>query len=132
MSTIFTKIIERELPGHFVWEDENAVAIMTIAPIQAGHILVIPRDEIDHWDDLPAPLAAHLMSVAQTLAKALKQAFVCERVSMMIVGLEVPHTHLHLVPINTMEDANFGNAKMAEGDDLAQAAQKVREALASL
>ncbi|MEX1670701.1 HIT family protein [Zhongshania guokunii] len=132
MSTIFTKIIKRELPGHFVWEDDYAVAIMTIAPIKPGHILVIPRDEIDHWDDLSAALAAHLMGVAQTLAKALKQAFVCERVSMMIVGLEVPHTHLHLVPINTMEDANFANAKMAEGEDLAAAAHKIREALVSV
>ncbi|WP_373077939.1 HIT family protein [Zhongshania sp.] len=132
MSTLFTKIIQREIPGHFVWEDEQAVAIMTIAPIKTGHVLVIPRQEVDHWDDLPEALAAHLMSVAQTIAKALKRAFVCERVSMMIVGLEVPHTHLHLVPINSMADANFGNAKMAEQADLAAAADKIRSALAAV
>ncbi len=132
MSTLFTKIIQREIPGHFVWEDEQAVAIMTIAPIKPGHVLVIPRQEVDHWDDLPQALAAHLMSVAQTIAKALKRAFVCERVSMMIVGLEVPHTHLHLVPINSMADANFGNAKMAEQADLAAAADKIRSALAAV
>ena len=132
MSTLFSKIIQREIPGHFVWEDEQAVAIMTIAPIQAGHVLVIPRQEVDHWDDLPDALAAHLMSVAKSIAKALKQAFVCERISMMIVGLEVPHTHLHLVPINTMADANFGNAKMAEQADLAAAADKIRSALAAV
>ncbi len=132
MSTLFTKIIQREIPGHFVWEDEQAVAIMTIAPIKTGHVLVIPRQEVDHWDDLPEALAAHLMSVAQTIAKALKRAFVCERVSMMIVGLEVPHTHLHLVPINSMADANFGNAKMAEQADLAAAADKIRAALAAV
>ncbi|MFT4918926.1 MAG: histidine triad (HIT) family protein [Zhongshania aliphaticivorans] len=131
MSTLFTKIIQGELPGHFVWEDEQAVAIMTIAPIQAGHVLVIPRQEVDHWDDLPEALAAHLMAVSQTIAKAIKKAFSCQRVSMMIIGLEVPHTHLHLVPINTMEDANFGNAKMAEQEDLAVAAAKIRAALAA-
>jgi diadenosine tetraphosphate (Ap4A) HIT family hydrolase len=131
VSTLFTKIIQREIPGHFVWEDEQAVVIMTIAPIQAGHVLVIPRQEVDHWDDLPDALAAHLMSVAKTVAKSLKQAFACERVSLMIVGLEVPHTHLHLVPINTMADAHFGNAKMADQADLAAAAEKIRAALAA-
>jgi histidine triad (HIT) family protein len=129
MSSIFTKIFNKEIPGHIVWEDEQAVAIMTIAPIQPGHVLLIPREEIDHWDDLPAELASHLMIAAQTLAKAIKQAFVCERVSMMIVGLEVPHTHLHLVPINTMADANFANAKMADAESLAAAAEKIRQAL---
>ena len=73
MSSIFTKIINGELPGYFVWEDEQAVAILTIEPIQEGHLLLIPRDEVDHWDDLPSELATHLMSVAQTLAKALKK-----------------------------------------------------------
>jgi diadenosine tetraphosphate (Ap4A) HIT family hydrolase len=130
MSSIFTKIINRDLPGHFVWQDEQAVAIMTIAPLQPGHILLIPRQEIDHWDDLPTELAAHLMNVAQMLAKAIKKAFVCERVSMMLVGLEVPHTHLHLVPINNMADANFANAKAADGESLAAAAEKIRQALA--
>ena len=132
MSTLFTKIIERELPGHFVWEDELAVAIMTIAPIQAGHVLVIPRQEVDHWDDLPEALAAHLMGVSKIIAKAIKQAFVCERVSLMIIGLEVPHTHLHLAPINTMADAHFANAKMADQEDLAAAAEKIRAALITL
>jgi histidine triad (HIT) family protein len=129
MASIFTKIIQGELPGHFVWEDDQVVAIMTIAPIQAGHLLVIPRAEIDHWDDLPPDLASHLMAVSQRLAKVLKTTFQCQRVSMMIVGLEVPHTHIHLVPINTMADTDFGKAKMAEGDDLAHAAEKIRQAL---
>ncbi|MBU0539237.1 MAG: HIT family protein, partial [Gammaproteobacteria bacterium] len=69
MSSIFTKIIQGELPGHFVWEDEHAVAILTIEPIQEGHLMLIPRLEIDHWDDLPAELASHLMAVSQMLAK---------------------------------------------------------------
>ncbi|MBW2939276.1 HIT family protein [Zhongshania aquimaris] len=131
MSSIFSKIIQRELPGHFVWEDEQAVAILTIEPIQEGHILLIPRQEVDHWDDLQPELAAHLMSVAQTLAKALKKAYACQRVSMMIIGLEVPHTHIHLSPINDMADANISNAKRADGDSLAAAAEKIRAALST-
>ena len=131
MSSIFTKIIQGELPGHFVWQDEHAVAILTIEPIQEGHLLLIPRQEVDHWDDLQPELAAHLMSVAQTLAKALKKVFPCQRVSMMIIGLEVPHTHIHLSPINDMADANISNAKRADGDSLAAAAEKIRAALST-
>ncbi|WP_295877536.1 HIT family protein [uncultured Zhongshania sp.] len=131
MSSIFTKIIQGELPGHFVWQDEHAVAILTIEPIQEGHLLLIPRKEVDHWDDLQPELAAHLMSVAQTLAKALKKAYACQRVSMMIIGLEVPHTHIHLSPINDMADANISNAKRADGDSLAAAAEKIRAALST-
>ncbi|MBQ0761348.1 MAG: histidine triad (HIT) family protein, partial [Zhongshania sp.] len=130
MSSIFTKIIQGELPGHFVWEDEHAVAILTIEPIQKGHLMLIPRLEIDHWDDLPAELASHLMAVSQMLAKGLKKAFSCKRVSMMIIGLEVPHTHIHLAPINDMADANITNAKRADNDALAAAAVKIRAALA--
>jgi histidine triad (HIT) family protein len=129
MSSIFSKIIRGELPGHQVWEDEHAVAILTIEPIQEGHLLLIPRLEIDHWDDLPAELAVHLMTVSQMLAKGLKKVFPCQRVSMMIIGLEVPHTHIHLVPINDMADANIGNAKLADVDALAATADKIRSAL---
>ncbi|WP_269619159.1 HIT family protein [Zhongshania sp. BJYM1] len=129
MTSIFTRIIQGELPGHCVWEDEHAFAILTIEPIQEGHLLLIPRLEIDHWDDLPEDLASHLMSVSQILAKALKKAFECRRVSMMIIGLEVPHTHIHLSPINEMADANIGNAKRADGEALAAAAEKIRAAL---
>lgn len=130
MSSIFTKIIQGELPGHFVWEDEYAVAILTIEPIQDGHLLLIPRQEVDHWDDLPAELATHLMSVSQLLAKGLKKVFPCRRVSMMIIGLEVPHTHIHLLPINDMADANIANAKRADDSALAETARIIREALA--
>lgn len=132
MASIFSKIITGELPGHFVWEDEQCVAIMTIQPIQSGHLLVIPRQEIDHWDDLPASLSAHLMSVASKLAKALKAAYACRRVGMQIVGLEVPHTHLHLLPINEIHDVDLSRAQMADADELAAEAEKIRQALASL
>ncbi|KAA0011949.1 HIT family protein [Billgrantia pellis] len=129
MASIFTRIMQGELPGHFVWEDDRCVAIMTLNPMKPGHLLVIPREEIDHWDDLPAALSAHLMSVSQKLAKALKRAFPCERVGIMIVGLEVPHVHLHLVPIEAMQDIRLEGLPQAEPDALAQAAARIREAL---
>lgn len=129
MSSIFSMIIDGQLPGHFVWQDDKAVAIMTIQPVQPGHVLVIPREEIDHWDDLPADLAAHLMTVSQHIAKAQKQVYQCARVGMSIVGLEVPHTHLHVIPINAMNDMACVGAAMAEQEDLAANAEKLRQQL---
>jgi len=130
MASIFTRIINGEIPGHFVYRDDKAIAIMTIAPIAAGHVLVIPIDEVDHWDDVPAPLAAHLMNVAQKVAKAIKKNFPCVRVGMVIAGLEVPHTHLHVLPINQLGDFDFSKAKMAEQSVLAEQAVLLKAALA--
>jgi diadenosine tetraphosphate (Ap4A) HIT family hydrolase len=130
MASVFTKIINGEIPGHFVYRDDRAIAIMTIAPIAAGHVLVIPIEEIDHWDDVPAPLAAHLMNVSQKVAKAIKKTFPCLRVGMVIAGLEVPHTHLHVLPINQLGDFDFSKAKMAEQSALAGQALLLKQALA--
>lgn len=129
MASLFSRIIDGELPGHFVWEDERCVAIMTLNPMKPGHLLVIPREEIDHWDDLPAELTAHLMTVSQTLAKALKRAFPCQRVGLLIVGLEVPHVHVHLVPLDAMQDIRVEGLAQAQPDELAAAATQVRQAL---
>ncbi len=129
MASIFSKIISGDLPGHFVWQDEQCVAIMTIQPIKPGHLLVVPRSEIDHWDDMPDSLSAHILAVSSKLAKALKQVYSCRRVSLQIVGLEVPHTHLHLVPIDEMRDIDFSRAAMADSDALAAEAAKIRAAL---
>ncbi|MDI5986478.1 HIT family protein [Halomonas sp. M4R5S39] len=129
MASIFTRIIQGELPGHFVWEDEQCVALMTLNPMKPGHLLVIPREEIDHWDDLPAELVAHLMAVSQKLAKALKRAFPCERVGMLVVGLEVPHVHIHLVPIDAMQDIRVEGLAQAQPEELADAASRLRGAL---
>jgi histidine triad (HIT) family protein len=131
MASVFTLIMDGTIPGHFVWRDDICVAIMTIQPIRAGHVLVIPREEIDHWNDVPADVAAHLMQISQKIANALKKAFPSQRVGLMIAGLEVPHTHLHIVPIDSMNDLSFSFAKNAAADDLAQAAEKIRTALAS-
>jgi histidine triad (HIT) family protein len=131
MASVFTLIMEEKIPGHFVWRDEQCIAIMTIQPIRAGHVLVIPREEIDQWTDLPLATATHLMQVSHKIGNALKKAFPSLRVGMMIAGLEVPHTHLHLVPIDSMEDLSFANAQNADADSLAAAAEKIREALAA-
>lgn len=132
MASIFTKIINGELPGHFVWRDPQVVAIMTIAPIKPGHCLVIPVEEVDHWDDVPADLAAHLMQVSQKVAKGLKAVYAPERVGVMVAGLEVPHTHIHLIPVDALGDLDFALQQPAESEQLAAEAEKVRTALGEL
>ena len=112
MTTIFTRIIEGELPGRFVWRDDQCVAFLSINPLQPGHTLVVPIAEIDQWTALPTDLAAHLMTVAHTIGQAQMRAFDPLRVGLIIAGLEVPHCHLHLVPITGMEDLDFTNASL--------------------
>ena len=130
MASVFTLIMEGKIPGHFVYEDDKAIAILTIQPIREGHVLVIPREEIDQWSDLPVDLAAHLMTVSHKIANAMKAIFTCTRIGVMIAGLEVPHTHIHLVPIDSMDDLNFAFAKNANQDALKNTAEKIRTALA--
>lgn len=129
MPSIFTRIIDGELPGHFVWKDPHAVAFMTIQPFRAGHVLVVPRAEVDHWDDLPEATAAHLMVVSHRIARALKDVYPCLRIGMIIAGLEVPHTHLHVIPIDEMGDLSFARARNADAATLAAEAQRIRTAL---
>jgi len=129
MASVFTLIIEGKIPGNFVYQDDIAVAILTIQPIREGHVLVMPRAEVDQWSDLPAETAAHLMTVSHKIANAMKTLFPCTRIGLMIAGLEVPHTHIHLVPIDSMDDLNFAFAKNVEGDELKKTAEKIRAAL---
>ena len=129
MASIFTKILAGELPGHFVWRDAQCFAIMTIQPIREGHIIVIPNEEVNHWDDVPADIAAHLMLVSQKIAKGIKAVIPCKRIGVSIIGLEVPHTHIHLLPIDNMGDLDFKFAKPAASEDLAATATKIREVL---
>lgn len=129
MASIFSRIIAGELPGHFVWQDDLCVAIMTIQPINPGHVLVIPREEINHWDDLPDDLAAHLMIVGKKIAKAIKKTFPSERVGLVIAGFEVPHTHIHVMPVNHLSDMQFAGLPMADSNDLKAAAERILQAL---
>jgi len=111
MPTLFTRIIRGELPGRFVWRDAECVAFLTIAPLRAGHTLVVPIREVDHWIDLTQAEAAHLMEVSREIGRALQAAFSPVRVGMMIAGLEVPHVHVHLVPIQELRDLDFARAE---------------------
>ena len=132
MPTLFTRIIAGELPGRFVWRDPRAVAFLSIAPLRPGHTLVVPRAEVDHWLDLPPELAAHLMVVALQVGTGIHRAFPCRKVGMMIAGLEVPHTHLHLSPIDALHDLDFDRQRPADGPTLDDVAAKLRAALTDL
>ncbi len=130
MATLFTRIIEGELPGTFVWRDETCVAFMTINPITQGHTLVVPIDEVDHWVDASPELNAHLMAVSQQIARAISAEYDFERVATMIAGLEVPHLHVHVLGINTIHDMDFKNAATSiDPDALAENAGRIRAAL---
>lgn len=97
MTTVFTRIIEGELPGRFVWRDDQVVAFLSIAPIGEGHILVVPIQEVDHWIDLDPELHAHLWATAREIGAAIADAFPGRRIGVLVVGEEVPHAHVHLV-----------------------------------
>lgn len=130
MPSIFTKIIGGEIPATFVWRDPECVAFLSIAPMKPGHTLVVPRIEVDHWIDLDPALAQHLFAVAQTIGRAQDTAFSPRRVGVMIVGDEVPHVHIHVVPIDSAGELSFALADPdAKPEDLAAAAERLRAAL---
>ncbi len=130
MPTIFSRIISGEFPGRFVWRDDRCVAFLTINPIKPGHTLVVPREEVDHWLDLEPTLAADLMTVSQLIGRAIGRGFGSARVGLIIAGLEVPHTHLHLVPMNEIADLDFARAEQnPDPAALDDAAETIRVAL---
>jgi diadenosine tetraphosphate (Ap4A) HIT family hydrolase len=132
MSSVFTKIIEGEFPGTFVWRDEHCVAFMSINPMAPGHVLVVPIEEIDHWIDAPPELAAHLFSVTRTIGAAQRDAFACERVGVIVAGYEVPHTHVHVIPTSSMAQLSFANAAASvDRSDLERWAEAIRRELRS-
>ncbi len=110
MTTIFTKIIEGDIPGTFVLRDERCVAFMSINPLAPGHVLIVPIEEVDHWVDASPDLVAHLFSVTHRIADAQRRAFECERIGVIIAGYEVPHTHIHSIPTTDMGQLSFANA----------------------
>ena len=130
MASIFTRIIRGELPGRFVWRDDRTVAFLTIAPLKPGHTLVVPIEEVEHWLDLEPALMAHLTDVSHKVGRAIERVFRPEKVGLMIAGLEVPHVHLHLVPIWGLRDLDFANADSKASDaSLDEAAEKIRDEL---
>lgn len=110
MSSVFTRIMKGELPGHVPYADDRCIALMSINPIAPGHCLVIPRVEIDQWTALDDDTTAHLTTVARRLGHALAAEFPCERIGLVIAGFEVPHCHLHVIPARSMADLDFSRA----------------------
>jgi histidine triad (HIT) family protein len=133
MATLFTKIINGEIPGTFVHQDDKCVAFLDVAPMTEGHVMVVPRDEISHWIDADAELLAHLAAVAKRIGEAQKAAFDCERIGLLIVGYEVPHLHIHVLPTTSMDDFDISDrAPMQTPEQLEAPAEKIRQALSEL
>lgn len=130
MASIFTKIINREIPGHLVAEDDQFIAFLDITPLVIGHTLVVPKKEVDYIFDLEDDLLSAMNVFAKRVAKGVKKAVPCKRIGVAVIGLEVPHTHMHLVPMNTANDLNFTQPKLTPTQEqLAAVAKSIREAL---
>ena len=130
MSTLFTKIIDGEIPGRFVWKDDEVVAFLSIGPLADGHALVVPRQEVDRWTDAPAELLQKLMAVAQTIGKAQVEAFGAARAGLIIAGFEVDHLHLHVWPSNSEAEFDFKRAQQnPDPDVMEESAKRLRAAL---
>ena len=132
MSSVFTKIIEGELPARFVYRDEKCVAFLSIEPLRYGHTLVVPVEEVDKWTDLDSQTWAHLNEIALEIGGAIKTAFDTPRTGYIIAGFDVPHTHIHLFPTEKMEDYDFAKAFAADATDpaaMGEAAARIRQHL---
>ena len=129
MASIFTKILKGEIPSHKIAETENCYAFLDISPLQRGHTLVIPKQEVDYIFDLEDELLAELNVFAKEVARKIKRAIPCTRIGVTVIGLEVPHAHIHLIPINVERDMNFGEPKMQlPAEEMAEIARRIREA----
>jgi len=129
MASIFTRIINREIPGHIVAENEKFIAFLDVMPLVHGHVLVVPKQETDYIFDLDDETLAGLHVFAKKVAVAQKKAVPCRRIGIAVIGLEVPHTHVHLVPMNLVGDINFTQPKLKPSqEELASVAEKIRKA----
>lgn len=127
MTTLFSRIVAGELPAHRLHEDSEYLAFLDIRPIRPGHALVIPKAEIDDVFDLPESLLSGILVFARPVARAIQRITGAERVGLAVVGLEVPHAHIHLVPVNHIDDIDFRHSNPAEDDELREMAQRIRE-----
>ncbi|MEB2781201.1 HIT family protein [Algoriphagus sp. C2-6-M1] len=127
MASIFTKIINREIPAQIVAEDENYIAFLDIMPLVKGHVLVVPKQEIDYIFDMEPEVLSGLHLFAQQVAKAMDKTIKCTRIGVAVIGLEVPHVHVHLVPLKTMDDINFNRPKLKlSNEEMAEIAERIR------
>lgn len=130
MSSIFSKIVAGEIPCYKIAENDNYLAFLDVFPLKKGHILVIPKKEVDYIFDLDNDTYNGLMSFSKTVAIALKQAIPCSRVAISVIGLEVPHAHVHLIPMSTMNDVNFSNDKLKlTKEEFEEISQKIKQYL---
>jgi histidine triad (HIT) family protein len=130
MSGLFMKIIQGEIPAHKVEENEYALAFLDINPLAFGHVLVIPKVEVDAMFEVPEPYYTAVWTMARRLAPAIQGAFPCRKVGMAVIGLEVPHAHLHLVPMNEVGDLSFARPKLSpKAEELREHAERIRSFL---
>ncbi|WP_031937213.1 HIT family protein [Prescottella defluvii] len=133
MPSVFSAIIAGDLPGRFVWEDEDVVAFLTIAPVTQGHTLVVPRKEVDQWQDVDDELFAKCTTVSRTIARAVRKAFDAPRAGFLIAGLEVPHLHMHVFPAYSMGNFDISGADPNPSpESMDEAATKIKAALRDL
>jgi histidine triad (HIT) family protein len=121
MATLFSQIIAGEIPSYKIYEDEQTYAFLTIRPHTKGHTLVVPKIEVDHWDDVPEDYFNHMWRASQFVAKLMKEKLGCSRVGVMVVGFEVPHAHIHLIPSDSIEDFDIHKAHDATKEELEEA-----------
>ncbi|MCF7871154.1 MAG: HIT family protein [Candidatus Omnitrophica bacterium] len=126
MATLFTKIIKGEIPAHKILENDQFLAFLDIRPINPGHTLVVPKREIDYVFDLDDKTLSNILIFSKRVAKMIEKAVECKRVGIMVAGLEVPHAHIHLIPMTALGDLNFANAKEAKDNELEDIAKKIR------
>ena len=129
MASLFTKIIKGEIPCHKILEDESYLAFLEIQPINPGHTLVVPKKEVDYIFDIEDDELGGMMIFAKKVAHAIRKEIKCKRVGVMVAGLEVPHAHIHLIPILGISDLNFENAKPTDSFELSKIAERIRKHL---
>lgn len=130
MSSIFSRIVSGEIPSYKIAENDNYLAFLDVFPLTYGHVLVVPKQETDKFYDLSDELLAGLITFAKPIAKAIEQAFPCNRCGMSIIGIEVPHTHIHLLPINNADDINFTKPKLKlTQEEFLEMQQKIKSKL---
>ncbi len=129
MPSLFTRIVNGEIPSHKILEDDEFFAFLDIKPIRKGHTLVIPKKEIDYIFDIDDDLLGRLMVFAKKTAAIIRKAIPCKRIGVMVAGLEVPHAHIHLIPIESINDLNFALARQASDEELAETAELIRSAM---
>jgi len=130
MASIFTKIINGEIPCHKIAEDDNFIAFLDVFPLQKGHTLIVPKKEIDNIFDVEDVALGNMMVFAKKVAKAMEKTFDCKKIGVTVIGLEVPHAHIHLIPIKAEKDMNFANKKLSlETEEMQSIAESIKKNL---